>query len=125
MTCPHCHESARFVDYRPKTVQSLVGTFPLDRAYYHCRSCGRGEVPWDEALGLTPQALTPGARELVCIAGSVDSFGEAADVVLRKLAGLKVSESTVERTSEAVGHEIGQRVAAGARFPRDRRQRLQ
>jgi hypothetical protein len=35
MTCPHCHESARFVDYRPRTVQSLVGTFPLDRAYYH------------------------------------------------------------------------------------------
>jgi hypothetical protein len=116
MTCPHCHESARFVDYRPKTVQSMVGTFPLDRAYYHCRSCGKGEVPWDQTLGLTPQALTPGARELVCIAGSVDSFGEAADVVLRKLAGLKVSESTVERTSEAVGHEIGQRVAAGATF---------
>jgi hypothetical protein len=116
MTCPHCHESARFVDYRPKTVQSLVGTFPLDRAYYHCRSCGRGEVPWDEALGLTPQALTPGARELVCIAGLVDSFGEAADVVLRKLAGLTVSESTVERTSEAVGRDIGRRLADGETF---------
>jgi hypothetical protein len=33
MTCPHCHESARFVDYRPKTVQSMLGTFALDRAY--------------------------------------------------------------------------------------------
>ena len=116
MTCPQCHESARFVEYRPKTVQSMVGTFPLDRAYYHCRSCGQGTVPWDETLGLSPQALTPGAKELVCIAGLVDSFGEAAKVVLPKLAGLKVSESTVERTSEAVGQDIGRRLAAGEAF---------
>jgi hypothetical protein len=116
MTCPHCHESARFVDYRPKTLQSLVGDFPLDRAYYHCRSCGTGMVPWDETLGLSRQALTPGAKELICLAGAVDSFGEAADVVLKKLAALRVSESTVERTSEAVGADIGQRVAAGETF---------
>jgi hypothetical protein len=116
MTCPHCHESARFVEYRPKTVQSMVGTFPLERAYYHCRSCGKGTVPWDETLGLSSRALTSGARELVCIAGAVDSFGEAADVVLSKLAGLRVSESTVERTSEAVGDDIGQRLAAGETF---------
>jgi hypothetical protein len=116
MTCPHCRQSARFVEYRPKTVQGLVGTFPLDRAYYHCRSCGKGTVPWDEALGLSSQALTGGARELVCIAGAVDSFGEAADVVLNKLAGLRVSESTVERTSEAVGEDIGRRLAASETF---------
>ena len=63
MSCPHCHESARFVGYRPKTVQSLVGTFPLERAYYHCRSCGHGDGP----LGRGPRArsrqrLTPGAE---------------------------------------------------------------
>jgi hypothetical protein len=116
MSCPRCQESARFVGYRPKTVQSLVGSFPLDRAYYHCRSCGTGTVPRDETLGLPRQALTPGAREVVCIAGAVDSFGESADVVLKKLAGLRVSESTVERTSEAVGHDVGQRLAAGETF---------
>jgi hypothetical protein len=116
MSCPHCHESARFVEYRPKTVQSLVGTFSLERAYYHCRSCGRGTVPWDETLDLSRQALTPGTREVVCIAGAVDSFAEAADVVLKKLAGLRVSESTVERTSEALGQDIGQRLEAGETF---------
>jgi hypothetical protein len=116
MSCPHCHESARFVGYRPKTVQGLVGFFPLDRAYYHCPSCGTGTVPWDETLGLSRQKLTPGAREVICIAGAVDSFAEAAGVVLKKLAGLRVSESTVERTSEAVGHDLGQRLAAGETF---------
>jgi hypothetical protein len=97
-------------------VQSLVGTFALERAYYHCRSCGKGTVPWDEALDLSRQALTPGASEVICITGAVDSFGEAADVVLKKLAGLRVSESTVRRTSEAVGHDIGALLAAGATF---------
>jgi len=116
MSCPHCRESARFVEYRPKTVLSLMGAIRLPRAYYHCRSCGAGTVPWDDRLGLTRQALSPGARELVCIAGAVDSFAEAADVVLRKLAGLHVSESTVERTSEAAGRDIGRRLADGETF---------
>ena len=93
-----------------------MGDFPLERAYYHCRSCGTGTIPWDEALGLSRQALTPGAEELVCIAGAIDSFAEAADVVLRKMADLRVSESTVERTSEAAGHDIGRRTAAGETF---------
>jgi hypothetical protein len=116
MGCPHCRESARFVEYRPKTVLSLMGAVRLPRAYYHCRSCGAGTVPWDDRLGLTRQALSPGARELVCLAGAVDSFAEAADVVLRKLAGLHVSESTVGRTSEAAGQDIGRRLAAGETF---------
>jgi hypothetical protein len=93
-----------------------VGDFPLERAYYHCGSCGTGTVPWDKSLGLSRQTLTPGARELVCIAGAVDSFAEAADVVLRKMASLRVSESTVERTSEAVGHDIGRQLARGETF---------
>jgi len=116
MSCPHCHESARFVDYRPKTVQSLVGTFGLDRAYYHCQACGKGTVPWDETLRLSRQAMTPGARELVSLIGAVDSFGEAADIVLKKTSGLRLSESTVERTCEAVGCDIGQRLADGETF---------
>jgi hypothetical protein len=116
LSCPHCHESARFVEYRPKTVQSLVGNLKLERAYYHCRACGSGTVPWDQILRLTRQALTPGAREAVSIAGVVDSFAEAASVVLRKLSGLRVSESTTERTCEAVGADIGQRLAASETF---------
>ncbi|CAN5903399.1 hypothetical protein BH23PLA1_BH23PLA1_43720 [soil metagenome] len=82
MSGPHCHEPARFVEYRPKTVQSLVGDFALERAYYHCRHCHTGMVPWDEILRLSPRALTPGASEVVCIAGAVDSFAEASEVVM-------------------------------------------
>ncbi len=72
---------------RPKTVQSLVGTFSLERGYYHCRSCGKGTVPWDEALAVAP-VLTAGAANWSA-SPARDSFAEAADVVLRKLAGLR------------------------------------
>jgi hypothetical protein len=60
--------------------------------------------------------LAPGARQAVAIAGAVDSFGEAASVVLKKLSGLRVSESTARRTGEEAGGEIGRRIAAGEAF---------
>ena len=44
MSCPHCHESARFVSYRPKTVQSLVGTFSPGSGLLPLPSCGAGAV---------------------------------------------------------------------------------
>ena len=93
-----------------------MGNFALERAYYHCRECGHGTIPWDQTLGLTRQAATPGAREAIAIAGAVDSFAEAASVVLKKLSGLRVSESTAERTCEAIGEDIGERLAAGETF---------
>ncbi len=93
-----------------------MGCFALERAYYHCRECGKGAIPWDRTLGLTRQALTPGASEAISIAGAVDSFGEAASVVLKKLSGLRVSESTAQRTGEAAGRDVGRRSAAGETF---------
>ncbi len=63
MSCPHCHESARFVEYRPRTALSLVGPFPLERAYYHRRDCGTGHITRDLTPGLSRQAATPGARQ--------------------------------------------------------------
>lgn len=116
MSCPHCHESARFVGYRPKIVESLIGAVGLERAYYHCRHCGHGVVPWDEVLGLDRTASTPGLCEVVCIAGAVNSFAEASEVVLRKMAGVRISELTVQRASEAVGRDIGSRLAGGETF---------
>ncbi|MGZ3415834.1 MAG: ISKra4 family transposase [Isosphaeraceae bacterium] len=104
------------MEYRPKTVESLVGTIPLERAYYHCAHSGRSTIPWDQTLGLNRTAWTPGARDVVCLAGAVDSFAEAGTVVLRKRAGLHVSESTGARAGEATGQEIGRRLAAGEVF---------
>jgi hypothetical protein len=110
MTCQHCGEAARFVTYRDKDLVGLLGTLRVARGYYHCRSCGKGQFPWDQSLRISPQCLTPGAQEVVSLAGIQESFGKAAERTLIKLAGLRLSESTVERTTEAAGTQLGQRL---------------
>jgi hypothetical protein len=46
----------------------------------------------------------------------VESFGEAADRTLAKLTGLRLSESTVQRTTEAAGKQLGERLQQGKVF---------
>jgi hypothetical protein len=104
------------VSYRSKGVLSLLGSMRPERAYYHCKHCHRGHCPGDEVIGLASGDLTAGAAEAVSLAGAVGSFAQAADEVLSRLAGLKVSEATVQRTTEAAGEEIGRRQAAGETF---------
>jgi hypothetical protein len=53
--------------------------------------------------------LTPAAEELVSLAGTTgESFAEAANKLLPKMASLRVSESTVQRTSETAGGRLAQ-----------------
>lgn len=116
MSCPYCKESARFVGYRSKKVVSLVGVLRIERTYYHCSSCAQGHFPWDDVLRLSAQRLTPAAQEVTALAGIQESFGKAAERTLRKLAGIELSESTVERTTEAAGEQLGQALANGEVF---------
>jgi hypothetical protein len=95
---------------------SLLGELHLGRGYYHCGHCGSGHFPWDKILRLSPQRLTPAAQEIVCLAGIQESFGKAAERTLRKLAGLRLSESTVERTTETTGTRLAERLQAGTVF---------
>lgn len=116
MICPHCGETARFVGYRDKGLVSLLGVIRLERAYYHCKQCCAGFCPWDGVLNLTASETTPAATELVSMAGALGAFGQAAELVLKRMAGLKLSESTVQRLAESVGADIGQRLSEGDSF---------
>ena len=116
MTCPYCQEAARFVSYRRKQFVSLVGEIRFFRGYYHCKHCQQGHFPWDELLRLSPQQLTPAAQEVATLAGIQESFGKAADRTLRKLAGIRVCESTVERTTEGAGERLGKALEEGQVF---------
>jgi hypothetical protein len=57
---------------------------------------------------LSSRSFTLGAEELVALAGTLgDSFAEAAEKVLPRMANLRTSESTVERTTEDAGARLG------------------
>jgi hypothetical protein len=104
------------VNYRPKTFQSLLGDLSFERGYYHCDQCHQGHFPWDQTLRLSGQRLTPATQEVVTLAGLQASFGKVAQRSLYKQTGLRLSESTVQRTTEAAGERLGEQLAAGAVF---------
>ncbi len=113
MSCPHGGDAARCVGWRQKEVLCLLGAVKLQRHSYHCAGCGKGHSPWDDILRTAGQRLTPGAREVVCLAGIQESFGKAAGRTLHKLAGIRLSESTVERTTESAGADLKEKHVAG------------
>jgi hypothetical protein len=120
VTCPHCDQAAEFHSHRPHTPQSLVGPVRYHRAYYLCRRCGQGLFPFDQQAGLTTRNLTPALERVATLAGTVaDSFEKGADL-LAEMAGVRLGESTVERTTEDAGRRLADAVRAGATFgPRE------
>ncbi len=90
-----------------------MGPIDVDAAYYHCRHCRCGHKPWERALQLKPIRLTAAAEEIVAMAGLLGSFAHGAERALRKMAGLRLSESTVERTTEAAGQRVRQQLDEG------------
>jgi len=86
------------------------------RAYYYCRRCGRGVCPWDRQHGLREHRLSPALERVVALCGAVaDSFEKGAEL-LHETAGIRLSESTVERTTVAVGRRIAGHLEKGRVF---------
>ena len=93
-----------------------MGSVRYARAYYLCRRCGQGLFPFDRQAGLTSRNLTPALERLATLAGTVaDSFEKGADL-LHEMAGVRLGESTVERTSEDAGQRLAEAVQAGRTF---------
>ena len=92
---------------------SLFGPLTIHRPYYHCRHCHGGDAPWDAQLRLSSRQLTPAAEELAALAGTLEPFEEASQSSLRRMAGLRLSESTVERVTEAAGMRLGALLDSG------------
>jgi hypothetical protein len=114
VTGPHCGQAAEFHSHRGHAPLSLVGPVRYERAYYLCRRCGEGRFPFDDAAGLTPRRLTPALERVATLAGAVaDSFEKGAEL-LAEMAGARLGEATVERTTEDAGRRLGDAVRAGA-----------
>lgn len=100
-----CGGEARYAGRRWKHFHSVLGSLHLERAYYHCRSCGGGVCPRDRSLGLENSSLSPAVTRMVGTVGALVSFQEGS-TLLRELAGVAVDAKQVERTAEALGAEI-------------------
>lgn len=117
MICPRCRDVASFREHREKTFTTLLGDVRATvRPYYHCAHCHSGYFPGDRALELAGRRLSAGADQVVTLGGTLTSFAEAAAKILPKMTGIRLGESTVERTTEAAGQRLGELWAAGRTF---------
>ena len=103
----HCGGEAQFAGRRSKQFHSVLGPLRLERAYYHCSSCGHGCCPRDRHLGIENTSLSPALTRMTGTVGAMVSFQEGSEL-LQELAGVIVDAKQVERTAEALGQEIAE-----------------
>ncbi len=99
--CEKGHQ-AKFVSYRDKGLDTVLGRVRLERAYYHCKECSQGVIPLDQDLDCEGLSLSPGVRRMVARAGSQEPFAPARRD-LAELAGIEFTIKRVERAAKASG----------------------
>lgn len=77
----------------------------MRRAYYYCGRCHQSYIPYDEVLGLQDE-VSPGLMPLVCLAGTLLPFADAANDLLKRFTGVRLSASTILRDTEAAGERL-------------------
>lgn len=105
-----CGRRAKFVGYRAKYLVTLVGVVRVSRPYYHCRHCGRGQLPWDVAQGLGERCYTPRVKAVVAEVAARLTYGETVEL-LGRLTPLRLEESAAEWLVAEVGGRVRQREA--------------
>ena len=110
--CGAGHE-AEFTGYRDKTVDTVLGSVTLSRAWYHCRRCGHGFAPLDEQLGTAGQTMSGGLRKMTARAAAAVPFAAAARLV-GELAGIGLTGKRAGRRAEADGQAAAARIKARA-----------
>jgi len=104
---------ARFVSYRYKTIDTVIGPVELNRAWYHCAACGHGLAPKDGELGVAGVSLSPGLAKMNARAAAALPFAPARRL-LAELAGVELTVKRTERSAEASGTAAASAVAAQA-----------
>ena len=112
MTCSHCAYAAKFHSYQQRRVLTVHGEVTVRRAYYYCGRCKQSFIPYDDVLGLVDE-ISPGLMPLVCLAGTLAPFVDAAEDVLKRFSGVRVSASTVLRCTEGEGERLRAQLKEG------------
>jgi hypothetical protein len=97
-----CGQPARYIGDYAKRWVSRHGTVCLERAYYHCRACGKGFCPLDARLG-----LGSGEYSAAVVALSARFVGylpaRAAARELGEVCGIRLSATTLRQQAKQMG----------------------
>jgi hypothetical protein len=103
-----CGHQARYRELRSRRILTAVGEVEIVRPWYLCRHCHQGQFPADRELDIENTDFSPGVRRMHALVGQQAPFNHGREQ-MKVLAGLEVTTKAVERTAEAVGHDIAQR----------------
>ena len=97
-----CGQDQKFVGHRTRTIEGLFGELTYTRAYYHCRGCGQGICPFDQAQGLGSRHVSVALAQAAVGLAEAMPFRQAVDK-LQALLGRKLSANTVNRLCQQAG----------------------
>ena len=100
-----CGQQAHYVELRTKQLLTALGPATLERPYYLCPACHRGQFPVDQQLDVGGTEFSPGVRRMMALVGHQAAFNRGR-AQLKLLADLTVTTKAVERTAEAIGRDI-------------------
>ncbi len=107
--CP-CGGRQRFVSHRAKRLVTLLGELTVRRAYYHCRGCQRGAVPWDQHWDVVGTGFSPAFREALAWLSAETSFGTAR-TLMQRLCRVSISTQRLRELAEDCGEQLESFVA--------------
>jgi hypothetical protein len=97
-----CGGTQKYMNDRARDVVGLLGVVRLERSYYWCAACHRGEAPLDGRLRIERTPFTPGVREMIGRVGAEVPF-ERGRELMGALTNVWVSKRTHEQIAEAIG----------------------
>ena len=102
-TCPDCGRALIRRAHQPRQLKTHGGQdLTLTRSYGYCPNCQKGLFPLDNELALLPGRLTPLLQDQLAHLGAWMPFAKAA-ALLTSFTHTRVSESTAQRHTEAIG----------------------
>jgi hypothetical protein len=100
-----CGQQAHYLELRTKPILTALGPIEIERPYYLCRRCHRGQFPADQQLDIRDTEWSPAVRRMMALVGHEIPFNRGR-AQLKLLAELTVTTKAVERTAEAIGRDI-------------------
>lgn len=101
-----CGGEARYRKNSPVEIVTLFGRVRVQRAYFHCAACGKGQCPQDQAWRLGLGNTTPTVQALVAALGAFGSYVQTPALLRRVRPQLALDVKTIEWLSQRVGSQV-------------------
>ena len=102
-----CGQQAHYREIRSKLILTAIGKVEVQRPYYLCPHCHRGQFPVDVELDIDNVEVSPGVRRMLATVGQESPFDQGRRQ-MQLLADLNVTTKSVERSTETIGEDIAQ-----------------